>query len=232
MDISGLGAPEGQVLPHAVATWEVRHRFDAARAEAEACRSRAQPSDVWRPARRPRRVRDAILRGFRSAYAPLATRRDELLSPDGLVHRYADAPVSVFLRSSRTYRRLLRESYHPDVLRDALDRDWLFDLLWMEVDRDQDLARVLRFELDDLSQATFHASRLDLGRAPCGTSGTSYWPSSSRRPSLAAVGRIVDRLGDQDCARQAWFIEASLATLPGWNGARRRIPVRRPAAPP
>jgi type 2 lantibiotic biosynthesis protein LanM len=215
VDISGLGAVDGQLTPHGVAAWEDAGtdamRLVRRRKTMEADRNRpmleGQPVD-------PTAHREAILRGFRSAYSMLVARRDVLLSPAGPLHRFAHDHVSVFLRSSRTYRRLLRESYHPDVLRDALDRDRLFDRLWIEVPGKRELTRVIRAEQDDLwnGDIPFFTSRpgsreLSFG---AGEPLSDFFPE----PSLSAVSRNVARMGEADCARQLWYIEASLASLP------------------
>ena len=216
VDVSGLGAPEGQMTPHGVADWEESGtdtmRLVRRRQPIDADNNRpvldGQPVDALAH-------RDAILRGFRSAYSMLAGRRHVLLAPDGPLQQFAQDPVAVFLRSSRTYRRLLRESYHPDVLRDALDRDRLFDLLWMEVPGDKDLIGVIRSERDDLWNG-------DIPRFTARPGARDLWFGAGERladffpePSLSTVQRIVDRMGAADCDRQAWFIEASLASLPG-----------------
>ena len=45
---------------------------------------------------------------------------------------------------------LLRDSYHPDMLRDALDRDRLFDWLWAAVENGPYLTKVIPAERQDL----------------------------------------------------------------------------------
>jgi type 2 lantibiotic biosynthesis protein LanM len=216
IDISGLGTPDGQTTPHVVPDWE-QAGTDTMRLVR---RRKTIAADSNRPVLDGRAVDlldfgPALVRGFRSAYAILADRREELLSPEGPLSVFAHDPVAVFLRSSRTYRRLLRESYHPDVLRDALDRDRLFDLLWVEVPDDPALARVIRHESRDLWNGDIPcfsarpASRtLSFG---AGETLVDFFPGSA----LASVRRIVDRLSESDGARQAWLIEASLTSLPG-----------------
>ncbi len=215
LDISGLGGSPGQLTPHPVAAWEDpgtdTMRFVRKR--------RTVQAELNRPMLEGRPVdaighRDAVLRGFRSAYALLAARRDSLLAPGGPLAPFARDSVSAFIRSSRTYRRLLRESYHPDVLRDALDRDRLFDLLWIEIPKDEDLVGVIRFERDALWKgdipcfsANPDSRHLRLGN---GERLEDFFPE----PSETAVRRIIGKLDEADCERQAWYIEASIGTLP------------------
>ena len=172
-----------------------------------------------------RHYRDAVVRGFRSAYRILLSRRDQLLGPDGRLTRFESDAVCIFMRSSRTYRKLLRESYHPDVLRDALDRDRLFDLLWMEVEDDARLADVIRLEQADLVRG-------DIPSFTTRPASRDVWIDGNRfadflpESSLAVVRRTVDGLDDEDCDRQVWYIGASLASLPG--AVEPRAPQRAP----
>jgi lantibiotic modifying enzyme len=45
------------------------------------------------------------------------------LSETGALARFADAEVRVIVRPTRAYGLLLHESFHPDFLRDSLDRE-------------------------------------------------------------------------------------------------------------
>ena len=54
------------------------------------------------------------------------------------------------MRATRTYDALLRESFHPDVLRGALDRDRLFDRLWVATRLRPELPPVIGAERADL----------------------------------------------------------------------------------
>jgi len=226
VDVSGLGAPEGQVTPYPVADWDecgtdtmrmVRKR-KAMRTEPNRPTLRGEPVDVVEH-------RDAILRGFTSAYSILSARRDQLLAPGGPLQGFGRDPVCVFLRSSRTYRRLLRESYHPDVLRDGLDRDRLFDLLWGAVPGDPDLVGVIRSERDGLWNG-------DVPRFTARPASRDLWLSEEHvianffpEPGFSSVQRILDQMGEAGCERQSWYIEASLASLPG---ARTKTPEGQP----
>ena len=215
IDQSGLGAPEGQIWPYASPEWadagtdtmrlvHARHTIDASLNRPTL---QGAPIDV-------RDYRDSVVRGFRSAYGILQSRRDQLLGPEGPLTRFASDAVCIFMRSARTYRKLLRGSYHPDVLRDALDRDRLFDLLWMEVEDDERLAEVILLEQADLARG-------DIPSFTTRPSSRDVWIGGHRfadvipEPSLATVRRLVNGLDEEDCKRQVWYIGASLASLPG-----------------
>src|SRR5262249_20241896 len=151
--------------------------------------------------------------GFREMYRFLEGRHDELLAPDGPLAWFAGDEVRVVIRATRTYSELLRESFHPDVLRNGLDRDRLFDRLWNGVEENPHLATLIP------------AERLDLwnGDVPMFTSrppSRDLWTSTDQRiigvldePGMTRARRRLEAMGDDDLARQVWFIRASLATL-------------------
>ncbi|PYQ59767.1 MAG: hypothetical protein DMF53_18285 [Acidobacteria bacterium] len=140
VDISGVAAIDGQPTPEKVIQWrgigtdEMRVERDRAIMEG----GHNRPILEGRPAQ-VGEFREEMTSGFAAVYRLLADRPDELrrrLSP------FADDPVRVVLRPTRIYGALLIESFHPDYLGDALDRDRLFDRLWLEADVQPSLARV------------------------------------------------------------------------------------------
>ncbi len=215
IDRSGLGAWDGQVTPYVVARWE-NEGFD----EMHLVRRRVQ---VLTQRNRPRLpgvhldVRDfetELQEGFAATYELIRAHREELCADDGPLARFASDEVCVFLRSMRTYRRLLSESYHPDVLRDALDRDRLFDMLWVEVLEDADLARVIQSEQAELQRGDMPLFLTQPQSADLLLDGGQCIENFFAEPSLTTVRRRLAQLNDEDRVRQSWFIKASLATLP------------------
>jgi type 2 lantibiotic biosynthesis protein LanM len=93
---------------------------------------------------------DAIVAGFTAVYETLLRHREELLSHNGLLSQFADDQVRVVLRPTEVYALLLRESFHPDFLRDALDRDRFLDYLWAAVPECPQLEKVIASERHDL----------------------------------------------------------------------------------
>ena len=122
--------------------------------------------------------------------------------------------MRVVLRATRTYAILLNESYHPNLLRDALTRDRLFDYLWRQAAYQHHLRDVIAFEKNDL-----HRGNVPLFST--GPNSRSLWSSSGERlpdffteSSLAGVQRRVSELNEKDLELQVWFIRASFLSLP------------------
>ena len=150
--------------------------------------------------------------GFGDVYRLLVRRREELLAPGSPVSRFAGDPVRAVLRPAQMYGVLLTESFHPDVLRDALDRDLLFDRLWVGIDEQPVLARVIAAEHSDL-----HAG--DIPAFTACPAAVDLWTSRGERiagffsePSFLAVQRRIATLDEADLERQATLLRLSLGT--------------------
>jgi type 2 lantibiotic biosynthesis protein LanM len=214
IDLSGLGSVEGQLTPRPVPQWEGEGTD-----EMRQVRKRVEmPPGHNRPAFEGARVdvldyTGAIVSGFDRMYRCLLTHRDQLLAGDGPIARFAGDEVRVILRATQTYASLLQESFHPDVLRDALDRDRLFDRLWTAVEQSPHLADVITAERTALENGdvpiftTYPASR------HLRTNSGEVLPDFTKESGMELARRRIQQLSEQDCSRQIWFIRASLAML-------------------
>jgi type 2 lantibiotic biosynthesis protein LanM len=214
IDLSALGAAAGQLAPRPVPFLEgagtdemhfTRKRLPLAGSENRPSLNGADVNVLD--------YTDALVSGFTGMYRLLLDHRDELLARDGPLARFAADEVRCIVRPTQTYAVLLRESFHPDVLRDALDRDRLFDRLWVPVEHLPHLARVIPAERDDLQTGdiplfTTHPSSRDAWSCP-----DERIENLFDEPGLAAASRRLRQLSEQDLAQQLWFIRASLTTL-------------------
>jgi type 2 lantibiotic biosynthesis protein LanM len=157
---------------------------------------------------------DAILAGFTRVYRILVAHRETLLAVDGPLAAFASDEVRILLRATQVYSTLLQESYHPNILRNALDRDRFLDRLWMAVENMPYLRRVISCEREELLRGdiplfvTRPASR-DLW------SGTGERiPEFFVRSGWELVERRLRQMGEEDLGRQAWFVTSTLGMLP------------------
>ncbi len=210
IDISGVSAVGGQQTPRKVIQWqgtgtdEMRVVRDHALMED----GRNRPVLDGEPAQ-VGEYREEMTRGFETVYRLLAQRRGKL---DLLLARFADDPVRVVLRPTQIYGLLLTESFHPDFLRDALDRDRLFDRLWLEAENQPNLARVIAAEHRDLSEG-------DIPSFSTFPSSRDLWTSRGERirdfleeSSYDLVRHRLRLLGEEDLRRQLWLLRLSLGT--------------------
>ncbi|MEE6272097.1 type 2 lanthipeptide synthetase LanM [Georgenia sp. MJ206] len=65
---------------------------------------------------------EAFESGFTAAYALIASQRAEWAAPGGLLDGFRGARTRYIPRPTMIYAKVLSESYHPDFMRDGLDR--------------------------------------------------------------------------------------------------------------
>ncbi|HEX5533571.1 MAG TPA: type 2 lanthipeptide synthetase LanM family protein [Actinomycetales bacterium] len=227
VDMSGFGGQPGQLNPHRLMAWESpgtdEMRLVRRRVELPASDNRprlvGQDVDVLD-------YQDDIVGGFDRTYRLLCRNRESLLRE--LLPRFADDRIRAVIRSTNVYGLLWYESFHPELLRDALDRDRFFDRLWVEAASRPYLARIIAAERRDLWRddvplfTTSPGSRLVRG------SDGEVLDGLLDVPSLDSARRRVQRLDERDLAKQRWVVEASLATL----GMSSEEGMRRPPRPP
>ena len=214
VDISGLGSESGQLTPYGIPYWEgtgtdVMH-IERKRME--------MPGGYNRPILNDAEVNvldytEAIATGFTKIYNLLVKYRTELLSDDGPLKRFAEDEVRVILRPTRLYSLLLNKSFHPDFLRNALERDRLFDRLWVGIQSNPYLAKVIPAEREDLEKGdipmfTTSPSSRDLRNSSYGRIANFFDESS-----MSLVQLRLQLLNEADLKKQLWFIRASLTTL-------------------
>src|SRR5262249_28009215 len=150
---------------------------------------------------------------FTTIYRVLMEHRAQLLPPDGLLAQFADAELRVILRPTRVYGFLLDESFHPDLLRDALDRDRLFDRLWMAVEHRPGLAPTVMAERRAVSNGDIPFFTAAEHATDVWSSATDHIDQFVAESGLTAVARRLTQFSELDLERQVWVIHASLATL-------------------
>ncbi|WP_373534680.1 type 2 lanthipeptide synthetase LanM family protein [Microcoleus sp.] len=153
---------------------------------------------------------EAIATGFTATYRLIVKHREEF---SNFLTRFATDEVRVFLRETRSYGLLLQESFHPNLLRDALDRDRIFDKLWVEVPALPYLERVIPTEREALWQG-------DIPKLTTYPNSRHLWASNGEcfrdffdESGLELVQQRLQAMNEADLERQLWFIRTSLTTL-------------------
>jgi type 2 lantibiotic biosynthesis protein LanM len=228
IDVSGIGAPGSDqptlgAVPCLEGAGTDEMRFAHCRAMVSGRPNRPSMNGA---AVDVREHADAIAAGFTGTYRLLAGHRDELLSPSGPLSRFDGDEVRVVARPTEFYAQLLRDGFHPDVLRDALDRDRLFDRLWTGTEHLPHLKRLIPAERADLWQNDIPLFTTRPGSRDLWTSKNERLADFLPEPGLALARRRLGRLNEQDLAQQLHIVRASLATLgPVQDRPRRPRPV-------
>ena len=214
VELSGMGGAPGQITPFKVPVFEDEGTdcMRIVRKQVPIAGKNNRPSlngaDI-----NPQDYTEDIVQGFTSLYGTIVEHRDELLSAGSPLMSFSEDEVRVVLRATRTYGVLLNESYHPDALRDALDRDRLFDKLWVGVASRPFLAKVVKAERADLLRGDIPIFSSRPGSRDLWTSRNDAISEVFDEPSLEVVNNRIRGLNESDLSRQTWFIRASLTTL-------------------
>jgi type 2 lantibiotic biosynthesis protein LanM len=216
LDVSGLAATAGQLSPRGVPRWvggasdEARVAYERVPLAAGQHRSTldGQPVDVLSYA-------EPFVAGFRQTCTLLRGLRQELLADDGPLASFADDTVRLLLRPTVVYARLLNESFHPDLLRDGLERDRFFDRLWVAVPNQPRLVRAIVAEQEDLWQGDIPKFTTRPLSGDVRTSSGDSLDGIIEVPGLQVARARLAALSDADLEQQTWFVLAALGSLPG-----------------
>lgn len=213
VDVSGFGTTEGQLTPHKLPYWQ-KSGTDEMQLQRKQMK---MTRDLNLPTLKGQDVKlldytEEIIAGFTNVYNLFIKHRDELLSPTSPLAAFAEDEIRVILRNTSSYEMMLNESFHPDLLRDALERDCFFDRLWLQTQYQPYLNKVIAVERQDLLQGdiplfTTYPNSRDL----FSSSGKAIKDFLSES-SIDLVYRCIQRLSEADLEQQLWFIRASLAT--------------------
>ncbi len=214
IDVSGIGAKEGQLspeyLPYLVNQGTDEMKVSRRRLITSGNHHLPTINDLEV---NPLEYTEEIISGFTKIYRLIIQHRDDMLSKNGPLACFGEDVVRVVMRPTRFYGILLTESFHPNVLRDALDRDRLFDRLWHGVKDNPRLDKVIRAEREQLWRG-------DIPMFTTRPNSCDLWTDTNKKlvnffeePSMASVQCRLKKLSEEDLIQQHWFIRSSLSTL-------------------
>ncbi|MHC0429365.1 type 2 lanthipeptide synthetase LanM family protein [Streptomyces sp. O3] len=224
LDISGVGGGREAVSPLARAGWadagtdRMRLVRTAGRLGGSANRPHLEDGAPVEPGTHA----DALCAGFRAGYTAISAAHEELLRTGGPLAAFADDEVRVVPRPTWVYGTLLDESTHPDLLKDAAQRQRVLETLRTDVFGPAAFPGLADDEIAQLWSGDVPLFTTRPGR-------TRLWGAPGRPPAarvdrpglLRAAGKLAarDTVDRQD---QEWIVRATLATT-------SRAPAHRPA---
>ena len=215
VEFSGLGGQKGQLAPDktlVIEGWGTdRMRFVRKRMEM------SESSNLPKLDNREVNILnylESIIDGFTNYYKLLRKHSAELISEHGFLNRFTNDEIRVILRPTRYYDLLLKESFYPDLLRNALDRDLFFERLWLgmiDFDDKHMLFEAERKDLDshDIPMFSTGVDSCDLRNSSGSLISSSFFEQSG----MNLAKKRLQGLCEQDMNRQLWVIRASLATF-------------------
>jgi type 2 lantibiotic biosynthesis protein LanM len=231
LDLSGMGAAAGQKVAMKRITGDGTDQMRWAGHETQLPAGpnlptlRGEPLALWEHG-------EPVLRGFRSMYRLLWRHREELLAPGGPLSPFAGLPIRALLRGTNVYAHLLHVGHHPDYLQSALDRDRLFDRLWLDAVAYPPLRRAVQAEHADLTAG-------DVPRFETLPTSTGLLHPGGRRvedffaaPGLERVHARLRALDEDDLERQSWLVQAAIEATRALGESWVRTPEGLPEAGP
>ncbi|MGQ0839437.1 type 2 lanthipeptide synthetase LanM family protein [Actinokineospora sp.] len=209
LDISGLGGDRDTLYPSEATRWadaglDTMHLvrrpvvFDGSANRPTIDGAQADPADHL----------TALLAGFRLAYNAIVVHRAELRS---FLPRFADDEIRVIARHTHVYAKLLTESTHPDLLRDGVSRERVFEELWAQPLHDR-LACLPSFEAADMWAGDVPTFYTRPGTRDLWTAAGERLRDVLEQPGLDTVAIKVAGMGELDRHDQEWLITATLAS--------------------
>lgn len=154
---------------------------------------------------------DDLARGFDEAYAALRAGRKTLAR--GPLRGLARLETRVLLRGTGAYALLVAAAQHPDFLRDGLDRERLFDRLWLDVRNDPCLAAVALSEAAALGRGDVPRFAARAGSRRLLACDGSRRAAFFEECGAQRVARRLRALCSRDLARQRFVVRGSLESL-------------------
>ncbi len=214
VDVGGLSAQPGQVIPIRTPDWDQlgTDELHVSRRQGKLAGGKNRPMlndneiDLLD-------YREDLATGFENTYRFLLQKREQLLSGSGPLNAFREDETRFIVRPTNTYWRLLQESYHPDLLRNGLDRDRFFDRLWVGAEEQPFLEKIIPYEHKDLINNNIPIFSSRPNSRSLWSSTESCIPNYFRTTALTQVNKRLRKLCEKDLEVQLWFIRASLASL-------------------
>ena len=211
LDMSGMGGERGQMTPTENIIWE-----NAGTDEMHISRKKLpmeRASNLPYSEEKSIRVKDyleEIIEGFSGTYNQLSEHHNDLISEGGILDMFENDTIRVILRNTQFYGRILSESYHPDLLRDAIDRDFLFEGLWGAASHLP--VEAIAAENKDLWRGDVPIFHTTPTSHNIYTSDGVVIESVLNKSGLKAVKDTIKKLNVNDLRRQEWCIRASMTS--------------------
>jgi type 2 lantibiotic biosynthesis protein LanM len=167
-----------------------------------------------------------ILRGFLDMYDLLLDLKEELLESEGPLRPFPAEQARAILRRSQEYSAVLEAVSHPDMLRDALERDFVFDRLWrisknypyMVAAVSEECRQLRQHDIPRFEAVPESRALLAGGREIC----ASFFSASG----MTEARERIASMGTADRAKQRWFLHMATTGVPvrSATAAEDRLP--------
>lgn len=156
---------------------------------------------------------DDIKKGFSNAYAIVIDHLGCLLSENGPLHGFKSTTIRNIVRDTQTYSSMLDAGRHPKYLKNAKDREKLFNIMWKAADRFPILAKVIDSEIKDLVQEDVPYFWSIPDSSIMYDSNNKEIKNFYDYNSYSLVVNTLNKLSIEDCQTQLNHIDYALSTV-------------------
>lgn len=156
-----------------------------------------------------RQYEKELISGFKLTYQYISDHKEDLVGEFGLANKFFGAPIRVVLKGTSIYSSLIQVANHPDYMRDGVEIERLFSLIW----RYPSFAdpRIWISELNQLRNRDIPYFSAAFGEKEV------VEPGGKVVAKLLENGqewfrKHISSFGEKDLERQLWFIRASFIT--------------------
>ncbi|MEO1367138.1 MAG: type 2 lanthipeptide synthetase LanM, partial [Acidobacteriota bacterium] len=211
-DLSGLGAGRGQrtLVREIVDAGLDTMRFEETGRELKVGRHRptlnGESANPWD-------YHETVIASFESTYRRLLELRPRLLARDGPLAPFRDLETRIVVRSTESYAGLVHASFHPDFLQNALDRDRLFDRLWVHIPALPHLEPLIPSERRSLWRGDFPRFTSKVASRDLWSDSGAHVRDALPRSGWDQAQTRIRSMGERDLERQSTLVHQALATL-------------------
>lgn len=147
--------------------------------------------------------------GFKNMYLWFIKNRNELIEN---IMLFTDKEIRKIFRNTMAYTKLLNISYHPDFMRNQIDREILLFRLWEPGIQNNDIKKLLKYEIHDLLNGDvpyFITSPNE--KKLCNSSGEEL-QNFYYKCGLELSIEKINSLSEEECIKQLSIIETTIAT--------------------
>lgn len=210
MDLSGIRGDNEQILPFAVPTI-LNHYTDEIKIEKQ---KGVLHSGINSPKLSGIEVNvinhlSDLQEGFKNMYLWFMRNRNELIEN---IRLFANKEVRKIFRNTMSYTKLLEISYHPDFMRNQIDREILFFRLWEKEIQSENIEKLLKYEINDLLHGDVpYFTTTPNEKKLCNSSGEELKDFYCKDGLELSIEKI-NSLSEEDCIKQLSIIESTIAT--------------------
>lgn len=150
---------------------------------------------------------EAIKDGFNNFYYFVLNNKNQFKK---MIEDFTDVEIRIILRPTALYAELLRLSYHPDFLRDGIDRDILLHRLWSITPQSSIVKRITPYEKKDMLNGNIPYFTTKTNETHLYHNTTEAIDNFFSKSALDLVLEKIDAMDERDCQEQLQVLHMSI----------------------